>query len=263
MPLSGNLPNPYSGLSLWPASFPYVALLAVALILFCARWYNQGCKSSGDGSQQSRTMPTEKDGAGAPQQQQRGVEAPEEIKSDMQLSSETQPPLPPISDAAEAVLSHEYTISFPDNTGAGTHSQTTQTHEEPQYYPRPTLRQGHSSSYYQDTPTYAFEPNWSSTTATSQTSRNLQPTIFDDNNNDSNTSFMRQYPTTSFNPPTQTIHSPTESVNPGMYREFNPAGLHHHYPLPSVTKQRESLQVFRGVGQEKGRTWRRKVLEYS
>lgn len=266
MPLSGKLPNPSSGFSLLLTPSSYFALLAVTLILFCARWYNQGCKSSGDGSRESRTMPSEKDGTGV-LQQRRGVGPPERITGDIQ--SPSAPSLPPISDATGAVLSHQYTISFPDNSGTGPHTHVTQNHEAPQHHPRPTFQQSHTSTYYQNTANpYTFRPNWSSTPSTGQTTRNPYPAAVDDTNDDFNTSSMGQYPN-SFNPPSHNVHPPVEPalhaepVNPGVYREFNPTAQHYDYSLPPVRKQRESLQVFRGVGQEKGRTWRRKALEYS
>lgn len=261
MPPSG----PAAGFLSWSTSSSCFVLLAIALILFCARWYIRACKSSAERSQQSRTISAEKDGAFVPWEQ-RGISPPLQIKSETPLSSENPPPLPPISDATEAVLSQQYTISFPSETGA---PQATHNHETPRFQSRPESRQGHASSYYQSTADpYALEPRWNPI-ATCQTARYTGEVTPIDTDKDFSTSYTRQYSNDSSPPVPGTAYSPPEasfggeSATFGMHTEFIPAGQHCDYSLPPVRKQRESLQVFRGVGQEKGRTWKRKVLEYT
>lgn len=268
MPLSEKLPNPSAGFLPWSTSSSYFALLAIALVLFCARWYNQSCKTSEDGSQQARTTPTEKEGA-ALSQEQRGIKAPKQIKSETQPSLAPYPPLPPISDASGAVLSRQYTVSSADDRGTRTRLRASQNEEIPQFQHQPQSRQGHSSYYYQDSISYSFDPNRSATTATCRAPQYQHPRTLNHIDNNTNTSFAREYPNT-FPPPTHDTSHPAcephflhESAKPENYSDLNAAGQRHEHSLSPIRKQRESLQVFRGVGQEKGRTWRRKVLEYS
>ncbi|KAK2764328.1 hypothetical protein FQN54_009020 [Arachnomyces sp. PD_36] len=281
MPLQGKQTNPPTTSLPWSTSSPFFALIAITLISFWARRCYQGCNLSERGSQFKTTFTGRREAAFL--SPQRDFKVPELIKENMQQPQfPPHPPLPPISDASEAVLSHQHTTYYPNTYR--TQAYHTQYAGVPQYQyhpgPPPVYNNNNYYYYYPNPNSYAYPPH-NSIPASHQNPQHIQPTTTRSTSepNRSAPSMSEKPPIITSPPPIYDFtHNPPSSAPP-PYSSSDSLPLPHHpdpnappptsnpnppnWSAPPVMKQKESLHVYRGVGQNKGRTWRRKVLEFS